>query len=657
VLAFALIVLGLLARVDAAGIRTLSGAGPLIQGFRAVGRLMRHTAVLLTDTPIWILTLVALFSAAFGLFHRFRTTSDSDRRAVAAAIVFPALLASFLLVGAGMIVWALAAAFIAGVGLMISEAQGQLDPGFGSIIAVLGVGFLLRFYALAEVPNGYAEHSAVLHSTLSIPYFEGLSASIKNLTLQPFLGMAWTALMREQAGFIGLLAAVGFQLYGVSFTVTRLVPAALGFLTILVAYLVGREFHERALGVTFGLLLSVSPWHISISRYSSAEHVVAPLFLLLSLLFIQRSCRNGRPGNIVAAALCTALNLVVYATNLVVPVIAAIYLIYRAMTLPRGALSRALPKAAAGVALFAVLAYFPASQMLRGGLLSGNVRTGYQGYVPMLADSQRALNMLALEARQLLVQASDPWFAIGDPGIGILAAALFIPGLILLLRNLWNDIHPDLGFLMLVGLPISMVPAIFAPDQSFRRVLLTATLMVFVAAFAISRLAILAAAFLSSPAGLTAVGSVFAIAYMASGTFDYFDRVHVGEEVGNGWLRSLVTATAKAVDSGRTAVIVPARPHLKEVERYMLLADYALFRRVEPDRTLHEGLYIARSCEDASASTDTAIRFLVIAQALETAPAPCTPQFLASLSQTYPNAQHIVASPPVLPADLSPSPP
>jgi 4-amino-4-deoxy-L-arabinose transferase-like glycosyltransferase len=80
------------------------------------------------------------------------------------------------------------------------------------------------------------------------------------------------------------VAAVGFELFGVTLTVTRLVSAALGVLTILVAYRLGRALDGVRLGLVFSLLLAISPWHVTISRYGTQEHVLPPLQFLLSLL-------------------------------------------------------------------------------------------------------------------------------------------------------------------------------------------------------------------------------------------------------------------------------------------------------------------------------------------------------------------------------------
>ena len=263
------------------------------------------------------------------------------------------------------------------------------------------------------MPNGYAEHSVYHHVNFSLPYLEALSSSLQTMQAQPFLGIASNALVHEQWGFISLVAAIGFKLFGVSLTVTRLVSAALGTLTIYVAYRLGRALDGIRLGLVFSFLLAVSPWHITISRYGDQEHVISPLQFLLSLLFVILAVKGGKVSDMLLAGVFTSVTWYIYASNLVVPVIVGLFLLCRWVLLGRAAPRVALRnwwKILLGLGCFALLSYPAIAQLAPQGILQANMRTGYTGSGSIFADLPKHLQMIGLEADQLFRHANDPWF-------------------------------------------------------------------------------------------------------------------------------------------------------------------------------------------------------------------------------------------------------
>ena len=236
------------------------------------------------------------------------------------ALVVPSLVATTALMLRGDFVPATLTGLLAGICLVVlgavSGEQTEQEPSAWLFLIPLGIGAILRFYALDQVPNGYAEHSVYHHVNFSLPYLEALSSSLQTMQAQPFLGIASNALVHEQWGFISLVAAIGFKLFGVSLTVTRLVSAALGTLTIYVAYRLGRALDGIQLGLVFSFLLAVSPWHITISRYGDQEHAISPLQFLLSLLFVALAVKGGKVSDVLLAGVFTSVTWYIYASRI-----------------------------------------------------------------------------------------------------------------------------------------------------------------------------------------------------------------------------------------------------------------------------------------------------------------------------------------------------
>ena len=163
------------------------------------------------------------------------------------------------------------------------------------------------------------------------------------------------------------------------------------------------------------------------------------------------------------------------------PVIVGLFLLCRWVLLGRAAPRVALRnwwKILLGLGCFALLSYPAIAQLAPQGILQANMRTGYTGSGSIFADLPKHLQMIGLEADQLFRHANDPWFTTPGGGLGVFQSMLLLPGLVLavaalrqLLRNA-NSRYRDLALVVLIGLPIAALPAIFAPDASFRRLML-----------------------------------------------------------------------------------------------------------------------------------------------------------------------------------------
>lgn len=94
------------------------------------------------------------------------------------------------------------------------------------------------------------------------------------------------------APYIWLLAAV-YKLFGPSIEATLLVTWAIGALTVLPTYLLGREIGGRAVGSIAALLLATSPAHTVITSHVPLSHSVTPLVSTTALWLLARAVRHA----------------------------------------------------------------------------------------------------------------------------------------------------------------------------------------------------------------------------------------------------------------------------------------------------------------------------------------------------------------------------
>jgi hypothetical protein len=117
--------------------------------------------------------------------------------------------------------------------------------------------------------------------------------------------------LREISPYIGApyiwLLALVYQLFGPSIAATLLVTWAVGALTVLPTYLLGRELGGRVVGSIAALLLATSPAHTVITSHVPLSHSVTPLVSTTALWLLARAVRHAgtdlaRGGKLLAAA-------------------------------------------------------------------------------------------------------------------------------------------------------------------------------------------------------------------------------------------------------------------------------------------------------------------------------------------------------------------
>lgn len=560
---------GAVAREDRRGERTLAPLSGFVDITMATGQAV---AGMVEDhrSLLGAAALAAAGAAGAMAVRRRSLQALSVLGATSALLAFGGLLLSGGHAGlAGL------AAAAAGVGLaktLPSERFGG-QPALPWMFLPVGAGALLRFFALAEIPAGYSGHSVTHHTTVTLPLYESLGAARAAGDMAGWLRTASETVLNDQFGFDALVSSFGFHLFGVGFTASRLICALLGTLTILVAWRVGALAGGRRLALIFASLLALSPWHVSISRYGDAEHVLSPLQLLLVLAFYLEARTTGSILSMIGGGAFLATGWLVYASNQVTPLIVFFLIVVSALLDPER-LRRDAGKWAAGAAVFVLISWAPLAAFARHGSFLPNLRTGYRSEGPALWDADRRIVLLGGIARELFVQGSDPWFARPGGSIGILEAVLLGPGLLLSLASFRRGAYSEASRIVLISLPLTLLPGVLAPDVSFRRLFLLAVIVLFLAAVVLTRLVDgLVRSGLPVPV-LKGAGVGAAVLLFVLTTHLYFQKVHVEAEENSRLQEAVATHVRRSLEDDDVLITLFLGQSPDEYEAFIRLATY-----------------------------------------------------------------------------------
>ena len=530
--------------------------------------------------PVELLAIFSLVLLLAALVVRRRSLTEQSLPLLAGLTLLA--LSAALLLGP----W-LFPAFLAGIAAAVVLWRGRwmdlpaaprLSPWL--LFLPVALGAALRFYALNEIPGGFAEHAVVHHLNSAIPYKEKLIPLLRPGHALEAARMAGRILRDDHFGLMSILAAFGFEGLGVGFLSARLLSALAGTLTIAAAYFMGRALEDGRTGLLFAFLMAVSPWHITVSRYSDLEHVLCPLQLILALGLYGAAIRTSRVSYYALAAVALGFSWYVYAPNQVLPLIVALHL-GATLTVRRG-LSR---RDWWNLGVFALLFAATASGPIRG-LLGGHLSTTIEKGAPMSSvpfhDFPRDARMLVAATRQLFVRADDAWFSKPGGGLSLTEACLLLPGLLLYASGLRRPARRSTSALLLLAVPLSMIPGILAPDDSLRRFYPTMTLALFVAAAMLSRSVEAARRAGLPPRAVAGAGLAFLIAVAAVNADVYFNRSLIWTEDSAAFLTETAKRVKESFGKEFVYVCVPSRPEGDDYSKYARFATY------------HEQLELAR---------------------------------------------------------------
>jgi len=141
---------------------------------------------------------------------------------------------------------------------------------------ILILAFILRFYKLSSIPNGF--------------YFDEVTLGVDSYTIAHSLtdefGNFAPDFFRIGADFrhpaLVYITAPFVKILGLNIFAVRAPTALLGVLTVLLVYLLTEKlFKQKSLALLSALLLAISPWLINLSR-SANDAIFALFFLLLA---------------------------------------------------------------------------------------------------------------------------------------------------------------------------------------------------------------------------------------------------------------------------------------------------------------------------------------------------------------------------------------
>jgi hypothetical protein len=558
-----------LARVAAADTKVLPWLTPPVDLLASAGGLLSA----MMARHVWGFVSAVGIATALAIFVLVRRRRPTRRHALAAAFFWSlsALTLAFLSMQSLVLAALTAAAATAALLVRGPDADvGRSRPFRGLVLIPLVLGFALRTADLTERPPGYAEHAAVHHAQLSIPLYEDLHLAIFHAN-PTALHRIWDTVVTDQHGPNSLVEAFGFGVFGVNMTATRLTSAVLGTLTILLAYGVGSRLAGARAGLVFAFLLAVVPWHVSISRYEDTEHVLSPLQALATFYFLFGTTRCGRWRDFLGLGATLGLSWYLYSPNQTLLIVVAAVALVTLLT-DRTILVGKTTRTVLAAACFLVVSFPAVSDFVhRGRMLP--IRSAYEDDVnASFLSPTRLSGMARSELQQLFVQTKDPWFDKAGGGLSLVASALLIPGLAWCISRIRKRRDRPLAVLFLVGLPVSLLPGVLAPDPSFRRLLLFALLALLLTSLLFDRLLgwLLTAV---RPRRLGIIAAVLlALGGAATSAHAYFDLTHVYETESHRYDQAMARFVVGRLGTRYITIFAGHDWDVDDVHRYLALA-------------------------------------------------------------------------------------
>lgn len=193
-----------------------------------------------------------------------------------------------------------------------SEIPRWLELGGFLLIALLAV--FCRVYRLQSIPSGiYVDETNGALDALAI---------LEGQKISPF-GTAW---YETPAGFVYYMAGL-FKVFGANYYSLKAVSILPSVLAVLALYPLGRALFGPVAGLSAMLLMAVSRWHLTMSRWGWNE--TAPLvFQILATYFLVRGLREARAVSFVAGGLLTGLAFYTYLSSRLVFATLVIFCLY-----------------------------------------------------------------------------------------------------------------------------------------------------------------------------------------------------------------------------------------------------------------------------------------------------------------------------------------
>ena len=210
-----------------------------------------------------------------------------------------------------------------------------------AVILILALAIFLRTYRFNSIPPGiYVDETNGALDSLYI---------LQGRDVSPF-GTGWYG---TPNGFLYYMAGL-FKLLGANWLSLKLVSLIAAILTIPAVYLLGRLMFGPLAGLCAMLLMAVSRWHLSMSRWGWNE-TAPPLFQVLATFFLIRGLRDRRAFDYTLSGLLMGLSIYTYLSARLAAATIILYILIWILTDPSGVYA-SLKRSWLGIGLFALAA-------------------------------------------------------------------------------------------------------------------------------------------------------------------------------------------------------------------------------------------------------------------------------------------------------------
>lgn len=147
------------------------------------------------------------------------------------------------------------------------------------LIFFLCIATLLRVFKLSEIPSGFHNDEASFYiNAVSIKQTGKDEDGVKMpLFLRSFID--------PKPALFSYLESISMSVFGENVFAARMVSVTLGLLSLVLIFLLLSSISDKNTALISVFLLSISPWHLMISR-STQEVVLSFMFAILSLVFL-----------------------------------------------------------------------------------------------------------------------------------------------------------------------------------------------------------------------------------------------------------------------------------------------------------------------------------------------------------------------------------
>ncbi len=217
----------------------------------------------------------------------------------------------------------------------------KVELAFFVLVLVIGVFF--RLYMLNSIPPGL-NHDAAWNGLYAITITQGIPYA-------PYVNAAWG---RET--MFHYIIAFYQLLIGPEKLAINLAAVTVGIATLIAFYFLIRRLFNPSTAIISALLLSISGWHVTLSKVGWRV-ILVPFFTCLILYFLVKAMQERRTRDFVLAGVSLGLGLDTYDAARIFPFIVAGYLIYEGVRKP--SFLRTYSKQLTVFALAAIIAFSP----------------------------------------------------------------------------------------------------------------------------------------------------------------------------------------------------------------------------------------------------------------------------------------------------------